>query len=247
MHRRDAIANNGANIGDLADFPHAMGNEDHTDLGLAHQPAQHGKEPLRLAGGQIGGRLVEQQQARAGFQRAGDFHHLLLMQRQVADQAMRGVFSKVAVDEGKGGQCRAVGGPPVEQREAAMAMGQLDILGHREMRQHGEFLVHDGEAARAGGGALRLIDAVPVEVQRAAVSVNDIGDDLEQRGFPSAVAAEEGVHLAGRHREIHAPQHMRRAIAFRDAACVEEETFVGHGGQSQPLMLATLMVSRLIV
>ena len=91
-------------------------------------------------------------------------------------------------------------------------------------------------ASRGLAIASRL--AAPDEI--AGVGADDAGEDLEQRGLAGAVLADEGVRLALRDRERHAPERAHGAERLLDVAELE----TGHGWSLVRILLRTLRVRR---
>jgi hypothetical protein len=69
---------------------HAMRNVEERHA-LGAQPFEHGEDfARRRLGGERGGRLVEDEDARTARQRLGDLDHLPARQRQIPDQHAQG-------------------------------------------------------------------------------------------------------------------------------------------------------------
>ena len=149
---------------------------------------QHRREPHR--------RLVEQQEPRVAHQRAAHRQHLLLPAREIA------------------GRQRA---PLLQRREQIVdalqrvvilrmaAVGaELEIVLHRERREHLARLRHLGDAARDTRMRRQPVDILTVELDTAARLRLHARNHPHQRGLAGAVVADEGNDLAlarprGRH------------------------------------------------
>ena len=141
-----AVAKHRVAVADLHHLLEPMGDEDDAQaLGL--QIANDAEELLDLARGERRGRLVHDDQARLHRQRAGDLDHLLLGDRQVADDRHRLQIEAEAVgDRSRLGDHPA----PVDEDARAGLAADEDVFGDRHVRREREFLVdgHDPELLR---------------------------------------------------------------------------------------------------
>src|SRR5215467_3074181 len=149
------------------------------------------------------GRLVEQQEPRAGAQDTADRQHLLFATRQFRALAR----AEALLEVGK-------------QREDAVE-AEAPGLDHRWQQQvlldaeRGEDAALFRTERDAGAPDLvrRPVDQLaPLELHRAGALADDAHDRLERRGLAGAVAAEQRHHLAGAHLEADAVQHVRLAV-----------------------------------
>jgi hypothetical protein len=76
-------------LADLRDQGQVVFHQEHA--GAAGERGEHHREPLALLFRQPGGGLVEEQQARVGGERAGEFDHPLGLQREAGDLPVRQV------------------------------------------------------------------------------------------------------------------------------------------------------------
>ena len=86
--RRDdvaAVAEDGRPVAQREDLVEPVADEEDRDAAVA-QPADDREQPLDLVGGERGGRLVEDEDARLDRQRLGDLDQLLVGHRQAADR-----------------------------------------------------------------------------------------------------------------------------------------------------------------
>ena len=81
-------------------------------------------------------------------------------------------------------------------------MAEEDVLGGRQVRRQREFLVDDDDALGQGVVGRLHDDGLAVERHRAAIRAVDTAEDLDQRRFPGAVLADDGVHFAGADAEV---------------------------------------------
>src|SRR5712675_2222804 len=149
------------------------------------------------------GRLVEQEQPRAGAQDAADGEHLLLAPRQLAALAR----AQALLEVGK-------------QREDAIEPETARLHHRREQQvlldaQRGENPALLRTERDAGMGDLvrgAADELASLEAHRSGAMSNDPHDRLEGGGLAGAVAAEQRHHLAAAHVEAHAVEHMRLAV-----------------------------------
>ena len=75
-------------------------------------------------------------------------------------------------------------------------MRELDVLGHAQVRQNGQFLMHDRDAAGPRLPALLAFDVCgPCRAVRPRPWSQNPGDDLQKSGLPGAVASEQSMDL----------------------------------------------------
>ena len=123
-----------------------MGNEDDARA-FVPQLSQGRKQALHLRRRERRGWLIEDDDARAGRQNAGDLDQLLQADRQVAEPGER---IDVDAESGELFTGFARHSPPLHEAEA---IGRLrpekHVLGHRQIRRDAEFLMDHGDAGRA--------------------------------------------------------------------------------------------------
>ncbi|MEY9920108.1 hypothetical protein ABIF99_006423 [Bradyrhizobium japonicum] len=145
--------------------------------------------------GEGGGRLVQDDDAGAGEQHAGDLDQLLQPDREVAEPGHR-IDVDAEAGELLAGLARHA--PPLHEAEpVGRLVAQEYVLGDREIGCDAQLLMHHGDAGRvciAGGAEMRLL---PVDQEAASEFAVHAGDDLHQRAFAGAVLADETVDLAG--------------------------------------------------
>ena len=177
---------------------------------VALQRVDGGPDLLADDGGEALGRLVEDEEARVGHQRAADGEHLLLAAGEGAGGlgAALGEAGEELLDAGLGPGAGAGGGGEVlldgERREAAAA------LGDEADAEAGDAV--DGEAAGGVAG----------EGDRAVARAEERGDGADGGGLAHAVAAHEGDDLALGDVEVDAEEGLAGAVEGGDAFEVEE-------------------------
>ena len=222
VDHRAPVPNDGAHVRDRADLVHAVRHQHGADALLAGQPPHDGEQALAFAEGEVGGRLVEQEQPRARVEGAGDLDQLALVEVERSRGAVEDGGRQAGVDQGEGGGGGFVAPARAVESEGPALERQADVLGHREVRQERELLVHDRDGAACEG--LRSPDPDGAGLRRQVA-----GDDADQGRLPGAVAAEEGVDLGLAHPEIGPPEHRRGAEALLDGERFEREGGAGHG------------------
>ena len=105
------------------------------------------------------------------------------------------------------GDLLALGG-----RLAAQFQPEGDVAQHGRPGQQREILKHEG-AFRTG-----FADGAAVDGDRAGVSLDQPGDDLQKRRLPAAAGAEQAGQLAPGKVEVDAAQRLDIAVALGDAA-----------------------------
>ena len=196
-----------------------MGNED--DAGaLVPELSQSREQTLDFRRRKRRGRLVEDDDAGAGEQHAGDLDQLLQADRKVAEPRER-----VDVDAEP---LQLLAGfadhpPPLHQAEPVGGLrAEKHVLGHRQVRRDAEFLMHHGDAGcarvahRSKPGLPAVQHETPGEIRVHA------GDDLHQRAFARAVFADETMDLAGGKREVDPAKRLDTAEGFRDPLQLED-------------------------
>ena len=186
---------------------------------LVAQPADQRKQLRRLLPGQIGGRLVEDQELRAAQRCARRCHQLLLADRQVAQRRVcRNIEPHVFEDALRLARHLAL----PQEAEFYLLVAKENIGGHRQMPAQHHLLVHRVDAVV--DRFLRRIEidwlAIPVDFARAAP--DDPGQQLDQCRFAGAVFTDDGVDLVkveGQRRRL---QRQHRRIVLCEVAEFED-------------------------
>ena len=111
------------------------------------KPAQNRKEALGVRKSQVGRRLVEEDQLRAGTQCAGDLDKLTLMQIEAADRPVeRGNERRIDRCERLGRQRPHLVATDASNRVAAM--WQVNVFCDGQIGKKGKFLENDCDRAR---------------------------------------------------------------------------------------------------
>ena len=196
-----------------------MGDIDDGDA-LVAQGADDAEQLIGLRLAQRGRRFVEDERGGIAQQRGGDRHLRALGDRKIAHKRIGG--------EG--------GGHPVECRlhrpahrgaveEAAGGDGlvaEQSIADDIELRDELLVLMDDGDAVRLGVAAVAQPHFAAADEDLAAIGLVDAGKDLDQRRLAGAVLAEQGVDLAGAHREIDTAQRLDAGEALDDGPRLDD-------------------------
>jgi len=190
-----------------------VGDEDEagaTSPKLAHLVEKH----LGFLARQYGRRLVHEHDARPAADRLGDLDHLLVGYGKRADQ-------RIFVDpRAELVEHTARLGPhvlAVEHAETGDLAAKEQAFGDGQVVGEVEFLVDEHDAERFGRAVRRQDDRLAVEQDGAGACLFEARQDLDQRRLARAVLAHQRMHLARKHVEIHAEQHLDVAERFRDS------------------------------
>jgi hypothetical protein len=173
----------------------------------------HGLRELRR---QSQRRLVEEEDARPGNQRAPDGHHLLLATGQgPAIPLAEGLQRREQVVDVVDG--KALASPCARQRS------QLEVLVHVERREHVPALgnVDQPRACEVLEVQLPAVDTVE---HHGAVVRYQPGDGTEGRRLPGAVRADQRDDLAHLHVEVDAAHCPHRAVRHLERPDLEHQS-----------------------
>jgi hypothetical protein len=213
-----AVAKHRADVGELFDLVHAMGDVENGQV-LVAQLAEDLVDLVHVRRGQRRGGLVQDQQLGIAAERLGDLDHLAARQGQVLDQLAR--MQVGATDPGQQVLGPAPLGAPVDETEAAGRRGDADVVGHRQVRQEGEFLEHADHAAARGVLGGRVDDSAAFQIELPGARLDHSGDDLDQGRLAGAVLAQHRSSRPAPHGSPPARRRSRRrrARSRRRNAC----------------------------
>src|SRR5690606_21629678 len=160
---------------------------------LRRDPAVLGIETLR--------RFVEEEHLRVAYERPGEGQHLLL----AAGQRAGGLAAPLGQD---GDPLLHLFGIP---RPAAVS-GDLEVLGHRETREHPVALGQQAEAPAGDPPRRQAVDPLAFEGDGALPRLHEPGDGVDERRLAHPVAAEDGHHLVVAHGEVETAEDVTRAV-----------------------------------
>ena len=151
-----------------------------------------------------GHRLVEQQQAGPGRQRAGKGDALPLAAAERIRLAPGEAFESHELQQLRHARADAGLGRPLP------AQAESDVVRHRHVREQGV-----GLERRVHGPAVRrqVRDVLPVERDAPGARLDEAAQRAQQRGLAAAGSAEQHEHLARADREVELLERHHRAVA----------------------------------
>ena len=157
--------------------------------------AQRAEDALHDDRRQTHRRLVKQQQARPGQQRAADREHLLLAARQVAGQAADAL---VQAREQRQHPLEIAGDGSAAGPVSRPAVGtELQVLAHRQGRQDGAAFCDLHQAAFDDLVRLQPGQIFALEAHPAGLRFDQARQRQQGRRFARSVRTDEGANLAG--------------------------------------------------
>src|SRR6476469_8889196 len=207
-------------VGDLEDGAQFVGDQHDAEAAVG-ETTDEVEDLAGLRHTEGGGRLVEQDDLGVPQDRLGDRHGLALAARQAGDA----LAHRLHRAHGEGGEGLAGAGlhrDLVEPEAGGLLATEEHVLDDVEVVAQREVLVDDLDAQ--GGDVARAVDldVLALEAVVAAVAAVDAGDDLDQRGLPGAVVADQGRDLSGVDGEVDVVQDMHHAEALVDSAQLEQ-------------------------
>ena len=178
-------------------------------------PPQHIEQPRDLGRRKGGGRLVQDDDPRAGEQHAREFDELLHADRIIAETRAR-VDLEAEVLQLRGGLARHPL-PRDEPERADRLRAEKDVLRDGEIGRDAELLMHHADPGGARVARRAEVNRLAVDPHFAGVAGVDAGDDLHQRALAGAVLARDAVDRARPQREIDAPQRVDAAERLGDS------------------------------
>ena len=161
-----------------------MGDDDHGLAVVAHV-AQHGKELIRLLGGQHRRRLVQNQDVRPAVEHLYDLHRLLLADGHIVD-----LLSGIHVKAIGVADLPHLFGYGLQIQPPRLVQAENDVFRRAEHVHKLEVLVDHADAQVKGvpGGADH--DLFAVHGNGALIREIDAGEHVHQRGLAAAVFAQ---------------------------------------------------------
>ena len=169
-----------------------MGDIDDGDA-LALEVLHDLEQGLHLAEGQRAGGLVQDEHLRVA-------HHAA----KQLDQLLLGDGERVGLALEAEGHAQLLHVPAQALFQLAFIFGKAheDVFKHRHVGEEKRLLRHQVDAGRQRRRRLAQPGDLAVQQNFAGVTGVNPHDDLHQRGFARAVAADERDHLAGAHAQI---------------------------------------------
>ncbi len=233
------VPEHGDGLAHLVHLLEVVRDEQEGDTGLLERP-HAGEEPLDLPFVELRGGLVEDDEAGAEAQRARDLHHLTVLDLEVAGAGL-GVDAHVPGVQERGG----LGTQPAPADQAVVEGLPVDeqVLGDGQFGDDGGLLVDAGHLAAPGVTVGEGGGGFAVEADPALVGGLESGEDGDQGGLSGAVAADQGVGLAGQDGEAAVGEGGGGAVAFDDAPGLDKwgvhPTVLPHSSGSSTFSLVT--------
>ena len=206
-----AVDHDGDAVGDRRRHPDILLDDEHRDVALLAQPHQHLLDLCDDDGGESFGRLVHDQEARIGHQRARDRQHLLLAAGELASAIV------LALGEAREGVVDALDRP----RATAHARGHAQMLVDGERAPQPSPLRHVADAEPGDLRRLQRQQVLAAHADRTTGRAHQPHDRLAERRLAHAVAADDGKH-AGVERQVDALQRVRAAVIDVEASDLED-------------------------
>ncbi|EFG64279.1 tat (twin-arginine translocation) pathway signal sequence [Streptomyces sp. SPB074] len=187
------VAQDGDGLAHLVHLLEVVRDEQEGDARLLQRP-HPGEETVDLTAVELCRGLVQDDEAGPDAERAGDLHHLPVLDAQVPGAGPR-IDVDVPVAEERGG----LGAQPAPGDEAAAPGGlpvQEQVLGDGEVGDDGGLLVDAGDLGAPGRAVGEAGGGGAVEADLAAVGGLEPGEERDEGGLARAVAPDEGVRLA---------------------------------------------------
>ncbi|MPM31601.1 hypothetical protein SDC9_78157 [bioreactor metagenome] len=222
------VAQHRDRVGQLEHLAQVVGDEDE---GGAPRPqvADELEQLGPLAVGQRGGGLIEDDQLRAAVHGADDVQLAGVDRAELADRGAwvdleavrRELLGGVVVDP-----------RPVDQAPAGRQDAGEDVLGDGEVGERVLVLGDQPDAELLAGEDVQRAQVAALEQDLTGGGRVDAGDDVHQGRLARAVAAEQGVDLAGVDDEVRVRQCAGGPEHLRDSADLQQ--YVSHGSLLPP-------------
>ncbi len=219
------VAEHGDRIRDLQDVVQEMRDEDDAAAAGAH-PAQHLEQAPHFRGRERRGRLVQDDDAGAGIEHAGELDQLLQPDRQRAHGGSRIDVEAQHLELAPGARAH---GLPVDHAVSGQLLAEIDILRDREVGDDGELLVHHADPGIERIAGRMELHVLAVDQHPPSIGRVHAGDDLHHGGLAGAVLADQAVDLAFAQLEIDVAQGRDAAEGLRDALHAQARDRCGFG------------------
>ena len=187
---------------------------------LGAQPADQGEQPVHVRALEAARRLVHQEDATVGRQRAADLHDLLRGNRQFPDDAVR---PQLRVREVLDQRARAgVGRGGIDDTPAGRLAAHEDVFRHCHVRAERQFLVNEGDAVTARVEWGRRAVRPAVDLDGARIRRERASQHVHERALPRPVLADECVNLPRFELEAHPVERHGGAEPLLDSVDVEK-------------------------
>ena len=176
---------------------------------------QNAEQPLDLRRRKRRGRLVENDDARAGEQDPRKLDQLLHADREIAEPRAR-IDIEPEVLQLFGRRARHVA-PGDDPETIDRLRPEKHIFCDAELRRDAEFLMDHADPRRQRVARRAEMHVLAVDLHLAFVGAMDAGDNFHQRALARAVLAGEAMNLAGKQRKVDASKRLDAAKRLRDA------------------------------
>ena len=201
---------------------HVVRRQQHRDLLLAGQLAEHRDDLLFTAQVKVGERLVEQEQLRPGDQRVRDQHALLLAAGQLTDPRV-GVTLRPYGSQRLLYEFAALPGREAEPELVPVQAERHHVAGaQRHVGVDNQLLRHVADR-----GLVLVVQRDAVHQNPPARRLKQAEDDAKQGGLAGPVRADDPGELASPERERDVAEHLTAAEAHADT--VKRQQGHGHG------------------
>ena len=175
---------------------------------LADDPEQL----IDLLGGQSRGWLIHDKHPGVDGKGLGNFHHLLLGNRQVSHSLCGRNADAQIIQNPLGFRLH---GPVIHQAALHFFPAQEHVFRHIQVGAHIQLLMNDCHAQLLGLLGGQVVVGFSEDLHRAAVSGVNTTEDLHQRGFACAVLPQKSHDLAGPQFKVNIVQGFdtRKALA----------------------------------
>src|SRR5690606_29080863 len=221
-------------VGDLAHARHVVGDGKGARAETAHAFDDEAVDDVRHNRVEAGRRLVEKDDLRLGGDRAGEGDPLL----HAAGQLRRPELSYIRAEadarqllERDDLRLRSRHALTLDQAEGDVLPDRQAVEQRAALEEHPELGVHALALARR-----EMHDVLSVDLDRAAIGVNDAEDRLEEHRLAGAGAADDDERLAAPDIEIHPLQHLLAAEALVQIANFDFGRFGAHRAKNSSVM-----------
>ena len=172
---------------------HAVRDVDHAYALLA-KIAHHGVEKVHFLLGERSRRLVHNEDARSGSERASDLHELLLWHRKIANFCVGLNLCPNSLEKLPGLVAPLAPGDATCGRRSLQPEG--DVFRHAQVGKKSRLLVDRRDSHRSGGGRIEPGHRFSFDLNSARIGLMRPGDDFDERRFAGAVLPEQGMDFA---------------------------------------------------
>ena len=217
----------------LADFVNLlqMMRDEEERHALPLQLAHPDEQPLDLVAVELRGRLVEDDEAGAVRERAGDFDELARLDLEVAGAHVLGHRDVPLVENFA--RLAAQRAPADQAATRRLAVDQ-QVLADREVGNDGRMLIDAGDLSTPGFPVGNRRRRLAGKTNLAAVGLAQAREDSDQRRLSSAVAADQRMRFARHDADTGLAQRKGRAVALADPDRLDDRQNAGRARIAAP-------------